>query len=96
MVASRSAIGEQYVDLQPTSASGGPYLENGSTIRESRLPEPLEDVVKSAVDFTSSIPVDDLHTVITELGNAFNGQGGRTSPGSSIPSASSRGPASTT
>ncbi|KAF0968532.1 MULTISPECIES: MCE family protein [Gordonia] len=74
VVASRSAIGEQYVDLQPTSASG-PYLENGSTIRESRLPEPLEDVVKSAVDFTSSIPVDDLHTVITELGNAFNGQG---------------------
>ena len=73
VVASRSAIGEQYVDLQPTTSSG-PYLKGGDVITKYKLPEPLEDVVKSAIDFTSSIPVDDLHTVITELGKAFNGQ----------------------
>lgn len=74
VVANRSAIGEQFVDLQPTS-SEGPYLKGGDTITEYALPEPLEDVVASAIDFTDSIPVDDLNTVITELGNAFNGQG---------------------
>jgi len=74
VVASRSAIGEQFVDLQPTS-SEGPYLEDGDTITKYSLPEPLENVVASAIDFTSSIPVDDLNTVITELGRAFNGQG---------------------
>lgn len=73
VVANRSAIGEQFIDLQPTSAAG-PYLEDGSVITESSVPPPLEDVVASAIDFTSSIPVDDLHTVITELGAAFNGQ----------------------
>jgi len=74
VVASRSAIGEQYVDLQPTTSSG-PYLKNGDVITKYQLPEPLEDVVKSAIDFTSSIPVEDLNVVITELGKAFNGQG---------------------
>ncbi|AFR47653.1 MULTISPECIES: MCE family protein [Gordonia] len=74
VVANRSAIGEQFVDLQPTS-SEGPYLKGGDTITKYSLPEPLEDVVASAIDFTDSIPVDDLNTVITELGRAFNGQG---------------------
>ncbi|GAB88995.1 MCE family protein [Gordonia rhizosphera] len=73
VVANRSAIGEQYVDLQPRSAAG-PYLENGSVITKSSVPPPLQDVLASAIDFTSSIPIDDLHTVITELGKAFNGQ----------------------
>ncbi|MFW0788005.1 MCE family protein, partial [Gordonia sp. CPCC 206044] len=74
VVANRSAIGEQFVDLQPTSAAG-PYLQDGSVITKTSVPPPLEDVVASAIDFTSSIPIDDLHTVITELGKAFNGKG---------------------
>ena len=74
VVANRSAIGEQFVDLQPTS-SAGPFLSDGSVITKTSVPPPLEDVVSSAIDFTSSIPIDDLHTVITELGRAFNGQG---------------------
>lgn len=72
VVANRSAIGEQYVDLRPTS-NDGPYLKNGSVITETQTPPPLQDVLKSAVDFTGSIPVDDLRTVVTELGKAFNG-----------------------
>lgn len=82
VVGNRSAIGEQFVDLQPASsttgasATSGPYLGNGSTIARDKtsVPPPLEDVVSSAINFTNSIPIDDLHTVITELGKAFNGQ----------------------
>ncbi|MGV9712185.1 MCE family protein [Gordonia sp. NPDC003424] len=73
VVANRSAIGEQFIDLQPTS-SQGPYLSDGSVITKTSVPPPLDDVVSSAIDFTSSIPIDDLHTVVTELGKAFNGQ----------------------
>lgn len=72
VVANRSAIGEQYVDLRPTNNSG-PYLKNNSVITNTAIPSPLQDVLKSAVDFTGSIPVNDLRTVVTELGNAFNG-----------------------
>ncbi|MFT3900708.1 MAG: MlaD family protein [Gordonia sp. (in: high G+C Gram-positive bacteria)] len=76
VVANRSAIGEQYIDLRPTSASA-PYLENGSRIDTDRTATPpvLEDVVNSALDFAESVPVDDLHTIVEELGKAFNGQG---------------------
>lgn len=74
VVSNRSAIGEQFMDLQPTSASG-PYLTNDSVITKSSIPAPLEEVVNSAIDFASSVPVEDLHTVIVELGKAFNGQG---------------------
>ncbi|QKT08341.1 MCE family protein [Gordonia sp. X0973] len=73
-VASRSAIGEQYIDLRPTSAAG-PYLHSGSVITNSEIPRPLEDVVNSALDFAESVPVDDLRTIVEELGKAFNGQG---------------------
>jgi phospholipid/cholesterol/gamma-HCH transport system substrate-binding protein len=72
VVANRSAIGEQYVDLRPKNSSG-PYLKEGSVITDTLIPPPLQDVLKSAVDFTGSIPVDDLRTVVTELGKAFNG-----------------------
>ncbi len=74
VVANRSAIGEQFLDLRPTSSSG-PFLVNGSVITKGSVPPPLEDVVGSALDFAESVPVDDLHTVVSELGKAFNGQG---------------------
>lgn len=72
VVANRSAIGEQYVDLRPKN-NDGPYLEDGSVITDTKTPPPLQDVLKSAVDLTGSVPVDDLRTVVTELGKAFNG-----------------------
>ncbi|GED98916.1 MCE family protein [Gordonia crocea] len=74
VVANRSAIGEQYIDLRPTSAAG-PYLRDGSTIDKVSIPVPLEDVVNTALDFAESVPVDDLRTIVEELGKAFNGQG---------------------
>ncbi|WP_045823809.1 MCE family protein [Williamsia herbipolensis] len=74
VVANRSAIGEQYVDLRPSSV-GGPYLKDGSVISNTTIPTPVQDVIASAVDFTESVPLGDLNTVITELGKAFNGNG---------------------
>ena len=74
VVANRSAIGEQYVDLRPSTV-GGPYLKDGSVITNTSIPVPVQDVVSSAVDLSESVPLDDLHTVVTELGKAFDGNG---------------------
>ncbi|MGW0037074.1 MCE family protein [Gordonia sp. NPDC003376] len=73
VVAARSAIGEQYIDLQPSKIDGR-YLADGSVITRASIPPKVEDVVASAIDLSESIPLDDLHTVITELGKGFGGQ----------------------
>jgi phospholipid/cholesterol/gamma-HCH transport system substrate-binding protein len=67
-----SAIGEQFVDLQPASDSG-PVLEAGSVIPVSRTstPVPVEQLVVSLDDFVRSVPLDSLRTVVDELGTAF-------------------------
>jgi phospholipid/cholesterol/gamma-HCH transport system substrate-binding protein len=67
-----SAIGEQYVDLQPAS-DGEPYLEAGAVIPVSRTttPVPVEELVVSLDDFVRSVPLDSLRTVVDELGVGF-------------------------
>lgn len=76
VVANRSAIGEQYVDLQPDTDQG-PFLADGSVIAvgDTTTPIPIEDVLTSADGLVKSVPVDALHTVAVELGAAFNGKG---------------------
>jgi phospholipid/cholesterol/gamma-HCH transport system substrate-binding protein len=76
VVANRSAIGEQYVDLRPATASG-PYLASGSVIprASTATPAPVTDLLTSLNDFAVSVPTDSLRTVIGELGQAFAGQG---------------------
>lgn len=75
-VRSVSAIGEQYVDLQPRS-DGAPYLQNGSVIAASdtEVPQqvgPMLDQVSALVD---SIPKDRLSKLLDETYLAFNGAG---------------------
>ncbi|WP_159441880.1 MlaD family protein, partial [Williamsia sterculiae] len=41
VVADRSAVGEQFVDLRPTSAAG-PFLHEGSVITDVAIPPPLD------------------------------------------------------
>jgi phospholipid/cholesterol/gamma-HCH transport system substrate-binding protein len=67
-----SAIGEQYVDLQPAS-NGGETLAAGSVIPAARasVPVPVEELVVSLDDFVRSVPLDSLQTVVDELGTAF-------------------------
>lgn len=73
VVANRSAIGEQYVDLRP-SGSAGPFLRDGSRIDGIVVPPILQDVMADVIALTESVPVDDLRTVVDELGKAFDGQ----------------------
>ena len=75
-VRSVSAVGEQYVDLQPDSESG-PYLRNGSVIAMSHttIPPrtgPMLDHLSALVD---SIPKGKLSNLLDETFNAFNGAG---------------------
>jgi phospholipid/cholesterol/gamma-HCH transport system substrate-binding protein len=76
VVASLSAVGEQYIDLQPRRGDG-PYLADGSTIEADRaaVPRPVTDVLQSVDNLTTSVPLDDLRTVVDEFGKTFEGRG---------------------
>ncbi|MEV4002355.1 MlaD family protein [Actinomadura sp. NPDC049753] len=76
VVANRSAIGEQYIDLRPDTGAG-PYLAAGSVIPRSSTatPAPVTDLLTSVNALASSVPADALRTVVGELGRAFAGQG---------------------
>lgn len=76
VVANRSAVGEQYVDLQPRT-SHGPYLLDGSTIpREStRVPLATTDLVLGLDRLVNSVGKKDLQVTVDELGQAFAGTG---------------------
>ncbi len=76
LVGNRSAVGEQYVELQPASA-GRPYLREGSEIERSRttLPTSSTDLLTDTQRLVASVPRGDLRTVVAELGAAFQGSG---------------------
>lgn len=76
VVANRSAIGEQYVDLQPETEEG-PFLQDGSVIanEDTETPVPIEEVLASTDTLVSSVPLEGLTTVVRELGAAFDGKG---------------------
>ncbi|MFF4182636.1 MCE family protein [Streptomyces sp. NPDC001691] len=76
VVANLSAVGEQYIDLRPTSA-GAPYLGDGGEIQQSdtRTPAPVTTVLTSVNDLAASVPLDSLRTVVDEFGKAFEGRG---------------------
>ncbi|WP_405580784.1 MCE family protein [Streptomyces sp. NBC_01190] len=75
VVASLSAVGEQYIDLRPNT-DAGPYLHNGSTITQAdtHTPAPVTDLLTSVNDLTASVPLASLRTVVDEFGQAFTGQ----------------------
>ncbi|MEV6642872.1 MlaD family protein [Amycolatopsis sp. NPDC051371] len=76
VVANRSAVGEQYVDLQPRTADA-PYLGEGSVIRResTTLPLPVNSLLTDLDSFTASVPTQDLRTVVDELDDALRGAG---------------------
>ncbi|HET7690806.1 MAG TPA: MlaD family protein [Nocardioidaceae bacterium] len=75
-VRNRSAVGEQYIDLTPFRA-GAPYLRDGSIIERARTTTPLpeEELITTVDTFVQSVNVDDLRTVVSELGKGFRGSG---------------------
>ncbi|MET7512724.1 MlaD family protein [Streptomyces sp. NPDC005480] len=76
VVANRSAVGEQYVDLQPRT-SHGPYLLAGGSIPRgsTRVPLPTTDLVLSLDRLVNSVGKDDLRVTVDELDKAFSGTG---------------------
>lgn len=76
VVANRSAVGEQYVDLRPRHEDG-PYLEDGSVITSERTAIPLApDTVLANLDrLVSSVDPKSLQTVVDETYDAFAGTG---------------------
>lgn len=74
VVANRSVIGEQYVDLQPSTDSG-PFLTAGSIIRSDRTARPptANQLLAGIDSLVSSVPLNSLQTTVSELGDAFNG-----------------------
>ncbi|WP_119728419.1 MCE family protein [Thermomonospora amylolytica] len=84
VVANRSAVGEQYIDLQPTKKPGpdgevpGPYLGDGGrydTIprERTRLPVSTAELLRNVDKLVSSVDPQDLRVVVNELHKAFNG-----------------------
>ncbi len=76
VVATRSAVGEQYVILRPQSEDG-PYLEDGAIIPQDRtsIPVPVEQMLLSLDGLVGSIDQENLRIVVDELGQAFAGAG---------------------
>jgi len=74
LVGNRSAVGEQYVELQPNT-DDGPYLDDGSEISDVATPIRTEKLLGDIALTVSSVDQEALRTTVTELGIAFAGTG---------------------
>jgi phospholipid/cholesterol/gamma-HCH transport system substrate-binding protein len=76
IVGNRSAVGEQYVELQPES-DGEPYLRDGSEIDRSMTAIPITSSkwLTSTQELVNSVGKRDLKTVVNEFGAAFKDGG---------------------
>jgi phospholipid/cholesterol/gamma-HCH transport system substrate-binding protein len=76
VIANRSAVGEQYVDLEPPR-DGGPYLQDGSVIPADRVrtPVPVDSLLKDVNQLATSVPIPQLQTTVNELYTAFDRTG---------------------
>ena len=76
LVANRSAVGEQYVDLLP-NAESGPYLRDESEIalENTDVPIPTTQLLVDLDRMVNSVDKDSMRTVVSEMGKAFNGTG---------------------
>ena len=78
VVANRSAVGEQYIDLQPRSDQG-PFLDEGTphTIPagNTRIPVKTSDLLLNVDKTVASVDPENLRTIVDELDEAFNGTG---------------------
>jgi phospholipid/cholesterol/gamma-HCH transport system substrate-binding protein len=75
-VADLSAVGEQYLDLEPATASA-PFLKSGDVIPESHTTIPVDDAVilRNLEQLLGSVNTKNLATVISQLGEGFNNLG---------------------
>jgi phospholipid/cholesterol/gamma-HCH transport system substrate-binding protein len=76
LVGNRSAVGEQYVELQP-QADSEPYLSEDSEIatENTRTPIRVDTFLTNLSDTVESVDKQALKTTVTEMGKAFEGTG---------------------
>lgn len=76
LVGNKSAVGEQYVELQPET-DDGPYLREGSEIASEKTETPVQttELLTNLSNLVTSLPQSDVRTVISEAGAAFQGTG---------------------
>ena len=76
LVGNRSAVGEQYVELQPQT-DDKPYLVEDSEIapENTRTPISTKTLLTNLSNTVESVDKDALRTTVTELGAAFGGTG---------------------
>ncbi len=76
LVGNRSAVGEQYVELQPQSDEQ-PFLEESSEIptENTRTPIQTQTLLTNLSNTVESVDKDALATTVRELGAAFGGTG---------------------
>ena len=76
VVGNRSAVGEQYVELQPRTDKA-PYLGEKSEIAmaDTRTPIATEKFLADISDTVQSVDKESLATTVDELGQAFAGTG---------------------
>jgi phospholipid/cholesterol/gamma-HCH transport system substrate-binding protein len=76
VVGNRSAVGEQYVELQP-QADTEPYLSDDSEIatENTRTPIKVETLLTNLSNTVESVDKQALKTTVTEMGKAFEGTG---------------------
>lgn len=76
LVGNKSAVGEQYVELDP-NADGKPYLADGSVIatENTQVPVSTTEILTNTDRLVTSVPQDQLRTVVSEFGAAFQGAG---------------------
>jgi virulence factor Mce-like protein len=75
-VRSMSAVGEQYVDLQPRDEAG-PFLQDGSVIplQNAVIPQQVGPMLNQLNSLVSSIPQDKFGELLDESFKAFDGAG---------------------
>lgn len=74
-ISDRSAVGEQYVNLEPTD-NRGPYLTKGAVLaKPGQVPIATQVLLQNLDNLVSHIDSAKLNTVVSELGTAFNGRG---------------------
>ena len=76
LVGNKSAVGEQYVELQPQT-NDKPYLVDGSEISQenTEIPVSTTELLTNLDNVVNSVPQDDLRTVVSEMGAGFEGTG---------------------
>ena len=75
-VLSVSAVGEQYVDLQPRTDSG-PYLKDGAVIpaKDTTVPQAVGPMLDQVSALLQSIPKQRLSDLLNDAFKGFNGAG---------------------